>query len=486
MRGSKILIALFAANLLTCNIPLFAEQKAVLNGNRTVTYTKTPPNVDHLSELLSKALFYGRLRMNTFIFKWKDEVAGVRKDNWAAAFGGSILCKSASFKGVSAAAALYTSQNPWHMSSGDVVYLKAGKDATSRYAVLSGDGWGMSTLAQAYLQYRRESFEFRAGRQLFETLLTASNDTKMIPNAFEGYSFTASIAGGTLKGGYLTKQKLRDHTSFHHILAYGDDPADPYAKYRENDDSAMHRGLTLSKLSSNGIDDRLIVAQYDRSREKSRLLLNYTAVPELLSYAALELGYKFAAAGMSVAPAFRYLRQFDEGAGAIGGANLKNSTEGYKNPDSLDGALYALRVDLGKGAFRTRVGYSKTADKADIVAPWRGFPTGGFTRAMGQYNWYANTKSYMVRFDYDFGKGGYVPGLKCALRYVLQDFDDKKPGVQADSEVLNFDAIEKFDSIAGLELRFRAAISYGKSQSFPVPKADPSYSDVRFEMNYLF
>jgi len=45
------------------------------------------------------------------------------------------------------------------------------------------------------------------------------------------------------------------------------------------------------------------------------------------------------------------------------------------------------------------LGYSKIADKADFTTPWRAFPTGGYTRAMGQTNWYANTSSYLLRAD---------------------------------------------------------------------------------------
>ncbi|MCF6200831.1 MAG: OprD family porin, partial [Hydrogenimonas sp.] len=187
-----------------------------------------------------------------------------------------------------------------------------------------------------------------------------------------------------------------------------------------------------------------------------------------------------------ITPGVRDIRQFDDGAGAIGGANIRENISGYKDPNSLDSALYAFRVDVGNGIYRVRLGYSYIADKGDIVAPWRGFPTGGFTRAMGQYNWYANSKSYMLRFDYDFKKSGVADGLKCMLRYVVEDFDDTKPGVQADADVVNFDVIKRFERLKGLELRFRAALSYGEAQSAPLVKADPTYSDVRVEMNYLF
>ena len=90
------------------------------------------------------------------------------------------------------------------------------------------------------------------------------------------------------------------------------------------------------------------------------------------------------------------------------------------------------------------------------MAPWRGFATGGYTRAMAQYNWYANTKSTMVQVDYDFGKAGVVQDFKVSARYAMQDFDDKKPGVQADSNILHVDMIKKVAE--GLEMKVRVGL----------------------------
>ena len=481
----KECIAIFAVGALSlCSA---AEPKAVLNSNGSVTYKKLPPDVERLADVLSEGEFYGRIRLNTFFDNYREDTSA-RRDNWAAAFGGSVTYKSASYEGFSAAAGIYTSQNPFHMDDKDAVYLKSGKDATDRYAVLRSGEWGVTVPALAYMEYKAGRVEARAGRLIFNSVLTAANDSKMIPNTFEGYSLKSTFPGSAvLKAAWLLRQKLRGHTSFHHLLAYGDDPADPYSRYRENDDSAMHRGLTLTKLAAKGIKDRLFVLQYDGSFTNSlKSVLNYTTVPDLLSYASADLYYNFCAGEVSIAPGVRYLRQFDDGAGAIGGANLKTDTTGYRDPDSLKATLYAARLDVEGRVWRLRFGYSKTADEGDIVAPWRGFPTGGFTRVMGQYNWYANTKSYMVRADCDFGKAGLVPGLSGTIKYVIQDFDDTKPGVQADTGVLNFDAVEKFPALPALQARIRVAVARGDAQIAPIAKDDPSYTEYRFEMNYLF
>ena len=147
----------------------------------------------------------------------------------------------------------------------------------------------------------------------------------------------------------------------------------------------------MSKLKAAGIDDRLIVFQAEnKSIPNLSIMANLTDVPDLVGLAAGEVNYTIAlAGGITLVPGLKYLSQFDHGGGKIGGASLagKISTadaRGYRDPHSLDGSLVAARISLIKGAGNLLIGYSRVSDDADLVAPWRGFPTGGYTRAMGQ------------------------------------------------------------------------------------------------------
>ncbi len=465
------------------------KPKITLKANRTLIFNQTPPKVDSLKEMLTEGLFYGRLRINSFKWDWKEE-SSTKLDNWSAGLGGSLLYRSAELKGISAMAGLYTSQNPWHMDNTDVGLIKAGKDTTSRYNVKMAGDWGMSVLAQAYLQYRFNKTKVRIGRQIFESFLTKSNDTKMIPNTFEGFGIVSKdISGTTLIAAYLKRQKLRDHTRFHDVITFKDANSQSWAN---NDDSAINKSLTYDKFVAAGLDPNheLIVLEGANSSVKNlKLKANYTTVPDVVSSATIEAHYAIGIGDYKIVPGARYMKQFDDLGGKLGAvANLKGNATGYDDPNSLDSWLFAARVDLKKSGapWKFRLGYSKIADKADIIAPWRGFPTGGFTRAMAQYNWYANTKTYMIRGDYSFAKAGIVPGLTAMFRYAVQDFDDTKPGVQADSKVLHLDAIEKFESFPGLEARVRIGIVSADAQSLPVVKSDPSYNEYRFELNYLF
>lgn len=461
--------------------------KHKLKYNMTVEYTQNPKNVQSLEAFLSEGIFYGRIRFNNFLF----DKGSVGQNYYIAGLGGSLIYKSAYLNGFSVTAGAYTSQNIGDTDSSLVNDYRAGKDVLNRYKVATANEYGMSTLAVAYGEYKTGKEQIKIGRFPLETLLLKTNDTKMIPNTFEGIYFrTRSFPKTTLQSAYITQQKLRDHTQFHHVLAYGDNPSDPYSKWTQNDDSGMHQGLTLSKLNERDIKDRLFVFDaINRSLDNTTLKVSYTMVPHLLSSLILESRYMFEFNQLRVMPSVRYMQQFDDGAGAIGGANLKKNTIAYKNPKSLNAALTAGRIDFIKGAATLRLGYSKVEDKGDIVAPWRGFPTAGYTRGIGQTNWYANTQTYLIRADYDFSKAEVINGLRGIIRYSMNDFDDHKPGVQADSNVLSLDIIKRYESIPGLYTKLRTAFVKGDKHTIAednTEKTDPSYNEIRLEVNYLF
>jgi len=471
-----------------------------LRSNMIHRYKEEPNTAGRFEEMFTKGRFYGRLRLNSFGFKWKDELIRqgkpLRKDHVTAGVGGSLIYKSAILNGFAFGAGVYGSVAEGSLSRRQAYLYKAGKGVFCRYDRLTEGTHGMFSLAQAYLEYRHSQTYLKVGRQLFESFLTKSNDTKMIPNAFEGVTLTSKALPDTLlKAAYLTRQKLRDHAAFHHLFAYGKVPGAPwntFTQYRENDDSNMHIGLTTSKLDAHGIDDRLIVLEAkNRSIGHLSLWANYTGVPDLLSSAMVQADYTLTLGEWKFKPGLRYMQQFDNGAGHVIGKNAANRrmiATGYKNPESLESWLAGARLDVEKDRFKVRFGYTRVADKADIIAPWRGFPTAGFTRAMSQYNWYANTKTYMLQVKYDTED---FYGIGLLSRFAYQDFDDSKPGVQADSKIFTFDVMKGFGGDTHLYAKLRYGHVWGDGATPLVGKPgkfklDPAYDEVRFEINYLF
>lgn len=460
-------------------------EKRDLKNNMGIVYNMTPKPVNTVREAFTEGMVYGRLRANFFNWNWKDQAAG--KDNKANGIGGSLVYKTAPLKGFSGTVGLYTSQNAdfYRDDKADVGSTKAGKDTFSRGKIRAGKDantytgdYGMTVLGQAYLQYDVAATSIIGGRQIFETVFTKSNDTKMIPNTFDGFTVTSKdIPDTKIQAAYFTAQKLRDHEVAHDVIAFD--------SWYQNDDSAINKSLTPAVV---GTDNELIIVEANNKSVKNlKLKAAYALVPDVLSNLVLEGHYKIPLGdNWSVTPGVRYMQQMDD-LGATGvdvahrGINGVDTT-GYKDADSLDSSLLCARVDVKSGPLLVRLGWSKVADEADIVAPWRGFPTGGYTRAMAQYNWDANTETTMLQVGYDFGKADMVKDFKVTARYAMQDFDDSKPGVQADSDILHVDVIKTLAT--GLEGKIRMGLV--DADPGTTGKTDVSYNEFRVELNYFF
>ena len=516
MRTRSVCVALTLALLAISTVNAEDQTpKRILNPNRTYTYLKLPPRVTSLSEWLTKGMWYGRLRAHGFRWNWHEETR-TRKDNWSLGIGGSMTLKTAYFYGLGATIDAYTSQNPWHMSKDEIVFLKGGKDTLSRHDVYADDRYDMNVIAQLYAEYKMGKSNLKYGRQKFESILVKSNDSKMIPNTFEGVTLISKdLPKHTFKLAWFTKQKLRNHTTFHEPLTYGDRSFSGLsgrdkllAIWSGNDDSAMHRGLSYDNYRKAGLStdhDLLVFETISKAAKNLKGIVDYTAVPDVLSSLVLEFNYKIPVTSeYTLIPGVRGLEQFDNGGGKVGGASLtgligpygkySGQSGGYDDPDSLRGWAAMGRIDLQKkGApWRLRAAYSQVGDEADIVAPWRGFPTGGYTRSMGQYNWLANTKSWMFRADYDFSDAGLIPGFSVVSQIIFEDFDQgkyvdmgsgKKLYLQpSDRTIYHFDLTQKFAKLPGFEMRLR--VSFVDADK--IDGVSQSYEAMRFEMNYLF
>ena len=498
MRNRKNLSLFVSALVLSTSLfannttPTKVKPKRSLKGNMNLKYNVLPGKANSFSEMFSEGILYGRLRFNSFYWDWSEEYEGKQKDNYAIGVGGSLIFKTAKLNGFSATAGLYTSQNPFgKMDEEYVGRLKAGKDTLARSDARDGK-YGMTVLGQSYLQYNTGKTTIKFGRQLFHSVFTKSNDTKMIPNTFDGLTMESKDLPKTkIQFAYFQAQKLRDHIHSHDVITFKDENGD---KWLNNDDSAVHKGLTFQNFQNAGEStshDLIIATVQNKSIKNLKTTVSYLAVPDVLNDIVLEAEYKIPLGKWSVTPGIRYFIQSDDGGGEIGGASLKgklagwktgDDKRGYDDPDSLDSSMIAVRLVAKNKTTKLLYGYSAIEDKADLVTPWRGFPTGGYTRAMGQYNWTANTKTHMIQAVYDFGKAGILNGFKVSGRYAIMDFDDDKPDVSADRSIVHIDLFQKVKSVPGLELKLRTAFVDSDEKN----NKDSSYSEYRFEMNYLF
>lgn len=470
--------------------------KRTLKNDMTEVYNVAPEDVDTFTDAFAKGMCYGRLRAHYFDYEWSEETA-TQKDHTAFGLGGSLIFKTGFLHGIGGTAGLYTSQNPvgaFNENKEDVGFVKSGKDTFDRNQIKDGDTydghWGMTSLAQAYLEMKKWDTDVKFGRQIFESFLTASNDTKMIPNTFEGVSLeNKTLPETTIKAGFLTRQKLRDHSDFHSVIAVN--------AWEENDDMGYHAGLTTTRLNERDIRNPRLVVAGITNKGISNLKLDawYTGVPDLFWSAMGEANYTIEFFdGWSLTPGVRYMEQVDDGAGEIGGAAVNGSVagqtaaaRGYEDADNMDGSVWGARGVLAKGCGSLHAGYTMVSDDADLIAPWRGFPTGGYARSMAQANWEAATESWMIKVDYDFGKAGLIPGFSTAADYVYMDYDDYKEQLgghsKTDRAIWHIDFLERIPFVPGLEAKIRIGLVDAEDTT---GGSDPSYDEWRFEMNYLF
>ncbi len=494
--------------ILLLNFSFFAaaaEQgtpRVAMKTNAQLVYYDKPGKTDSFTGMFAQGKFYGRLRSNTFYFWWDAPEVNKKNDiHLISGLGGSLVYKSASLGGFDFGGGLYYSRAFFKSKSDPLSGLKAGKDALSRYDFANTKEKSLAVLGQAYLRYSGiAQSEIVVGRQLVETFYAKSNDTKMIPNTFDGVVIgTKAIPGTSVKLGYLYRQKLRDHAQAHSPLVYGDANSSSanMPQWSENDDSAMHRGLTYTRLKAAGISTHapLIVGDiHNRSVEGLKIDASFYAVPEIVSQVMGELNYRFdLSKTLSIAPGLRYIRQFDNGGGSVGGAALlgqlagkSGSSYGYKEADSLDSQMIAARIVAKIDNYALNLAYSMVFDEADLVTPWRAFPTSGYTRSMGRYNWFANTKSYRIKLTRNANSTGIYKDLFTELSVLYTDADENKYVAIGNVNLKYADQIYYYagfvQNLPSMpELQWRLRLGYNDTDLDGWDNLD-----ARFELNYLF
>lgn len=529
-RGALVLLPM-TAFLFVFSIPsmagsLIGKHKRTLKGNMMEIYNVLPEEATNPVEIFTKGIWYGRLRLNYFKWIWdkgkykKNGKWNDRIDPTGFGFGGSIIYKTAPFYGVSATVGFYGAHDLGVLDEDDAIFGKSGKDTFSRFDVMDKGNWGMAVVAQAYLEFKFRKNDLRIGRMIVECPFVKSNDTKMIPNTMRGVHLVSEeIPHTKFQFMYFDRQKLRDHINFHDVLTYDWKDTDPtgvtkWHKWANQDDSAVHKGLSYSNMEAYGMHtrNRLIIVGittkgFIKQLPTLKLDLWNALVPDMFDTFLGEVNYTFSLpCGWKLIPGFRFTHQFDDDAGKIGGAALSGAFGldkaanrakglGYKDPDSLDATMYGFRLRLKKGAQMFHFGITYITDDADFIAPWRAWPTQGYTRSMGQYNWEAGTASYMLQWVMDWNKARLIKGLKTALQLVYMDYDDEKERLgsmsKTDRYIIHLDTWwtppVKLPKDHWLQCKFR--ISYVQADHRRYTHAmgeNPSYTDLRFEINYLF
>ncbi|MEF3191473.1 MAG: OprD family porin [Campylobacterales bacterium] len=464
-----------------------------------------------LASAFKEGKFNGRIRAQYFYTDW-DMKDGTNKDDSAKglALGGSLLYKSAPFYGVSFGVGLYTTQNPFgitdeydgrnktnpsklNATTSNDLFLREGAGAKPLSGTnpdnLATYGTGYAVLAQSYLELSLYKSKLTAGRFLMTNPWINPNDTKMIPLALEGFATVSNdLPNTTLTLHYADKVKERGMTHFGNMADTGDTP----------DAIKSHYTTTYSTDGKHGDAPGVLVAGIVNKSINDLELQGWVMHwNDLVTEGMIEANYAVEAGDMILTLGGRFLYQDDQGAGTIIKPKIKNGDD----DDSIDTFLIAARAIANYGPAKFLVAASHTDEGGDVIAPWRGFPTQGYTRSMTQTDWNADTNAYKLQFDYDFH--GHLPGLKAQVSYSIYDRNPiKRPyqpmtnrGFQNDDTTqINLDVKYKFaGSLKGLDLLVRLMdqkndidrINENGSIDSKV-NWDSSNQEMRIELNYRF
>jgi outer membrane porin, OprD family len=507
---------------------------------------------DDLVSAFKEGKVDGRIRAHYFYTDWDknnewDRGTGAAtsskpdSDSKGMALGGSLVFNTAPIYGVSAGVGAYTTQSIAALTqvkngavSGEAKNTTASDlfaRATNNQGAQTEFGKGYAVIAQAYLQYEAGSSSVKAGRMLMTNPFINPNDTKMIPLAVQGASAVVKEIDKTvIMVDFANKVKERGMSYFGGMADTGDTPDAIKNYYNTHYTVAQTIAgvVTADNLSQYGTKSApsvYIVGVKNTSIKDTELQAWVMKWPEIVTQGLIEANYntKIGAFGLNLGA--RYIKQYDNGAGdiikpgsgdsvygyagATGTAPLgSKATEVQKKGDSdnsVDTYMYALRAVVSYEAAKLLVSYSHTDNGGDLIAPWRGFPTDGYTRAMTQTDWSANTKSYRAQLDYDFS--ALVKGASALLGYAYYDRDISKVPYQGltdryygngDTRQINFDVKYAVPSVKGLEWKVRTM--YQKNDVTPSKVAgnsavgtasegignNTSNKELRIEMNYLF
>jgi len=149
---------------------------------------KEVTEVDKIKKMFKKGKVSGQLKM------MYSEVAAPG-EAFATAIGGIIKYELAAYHGFNAGAAVYTSY--------DIPF--ASGEGAKHNSEMSSDVGHHTDMSEAFVNYRYEALNFRAGRQVLDTPLADSDNVRMIQNTFEAYVATYKISGLEFMAGNIQR-----------------------------------------------------------------------------------------------------------------------------------------------------------------------------------------------------------------------------------------------------------------------------------------
>lgn len=374
------------------------------------------------------------VNLRTYYF-YREKFDSSKSEAWA--LGGSISYKSGYlFDHFGVGAAFYTS-NPLYAPDGrdGTLMLKPKQEEINVFGQLYGE---IKLVEGVFIDlYRKE----------YNTPYLNKNDSRMIPNTFEGYTLVGKHGGKDgapelrYGGGYITKIKPRDSDEFINMSEA--------AGVKQVD-----RGVALAGANYSTKEFSLGAIDY-----YSEDIINiFYAEGKYTLLLTERFGVLFAA---------QYTDQRSTGDDLLRGSSFDTHQVGLKGEASYGGALLSLA-------------YTNTTQGDNMRSPWSSYP--GYTSVQVQDFNRAGEEAFMVKGSYDFSRLG-LEGVTAYALWVhgwgAVDPVSKAPVYNQDEYDLDLQWRPK-GGLKGLWFRFRYAHVDQRGGD------DSSINDFRVIVNYDF
>jgi imipenem/basic amino acid-specific outer membrane pore len=432
---------------------------------------------DDLSAMFSEGKASGQIRM-FYIDRQYQGGSGADTHRNAMAIGGHLKYELAAWKGLSAAAAFYTT-NQIHMLDYDV------QDPS-----LSGTGLqSYSILGEAYVNYDMSQLgtktNAKLGYQRYDTPMMGSDDARMLPNTFEAYKFTNSdIENVSFQIAQVTA--IAYGTFLNSYLPYAGTILPVTSGYTSQGDVVSGKYLNMGQAAvgknTNGVTNAMV--SFKNKNFNAKISNDYAW--DLYNTLYAEAGASWNCLLNDNVHPFVSVQAIKQN--SVGDNYMQYSTLG--GDGKIDSLYWAAKVGAKYAGLTAYAAYSETtandagdaAYKNAIITEFGGMPA--YTQGMvTRHQFLAGTKAWKVAADYDFKALG--TDLSTAVFYASFDVDANSGyGIARTASESGFDIQYYPEDVKNLQLRLRG--NFPRKFAEATAGNDTGWNEYRFIANYNF
>ncbi len=336
-------------------------RKVLLSGLVATLISAVAVNAQSFDEAFKGGETSGQVR---FGYITQDNPAGI-PDSEAGAIGGQVKYETGTWNGLKMGVAAYVSQNI-HGISGE------GSKLNGDFFGANGDSFAY--IGEAYLDYTRNDFNIRVGRQQIDTPLADTDDIRMLPNTFEAaIASYGGIENTTLLAGYVKRWA-------------GFDSGDDISRYKRLD-GVDSKGAAVAAVIYEGIENLGLQGWY-------------YGIDNLADAVYLEASYSM---------------EFPEGLTLDLAAQSAHFSESQNS--NIDGRAIGLSASFGVGALSFGAAIN-VASNGTGEAVTNGFGGGPYFTSMEEttIDGLNDVEAHVVNAEADFASLG-IDGLSMGVAY---------------------------------------------------------------------